>query len=240
MTPEEFTGIGRAVAEEMTDALRSVNAVLEAQAGEITRLRALAENPVAALLIDAEGTLHLVQRSGARLEARLPNIGGLVAAGVAAMREEVRAEVHANVARSFEIFANAPAWSATTVYTEGQTVQAHVGRTYRVRLGVKATLGQAPGDHPEQWERIGTGGFRVLKSRPEALEPGDVFTENDARFLHDGAQTVLFVPKGAKVSDIERAVKAPYSLAQSVQAQLRDLEAGLAALRRRLDGAEAA
>jgi hypothetical protein len=226
MTPEEFTGIGRAVAEEITTATRQAEAALEVLRSEVTRLRALAESPIAALVLDGEGTLHLVQRSGERLNARLPNFHELVQAAMSAardeLREELRGELQAGIARTFETMGNAPAWSAAAVYTEGQIVQAHVGRTYRVRAGVRATLGQQPGDHPDQWERLGTGGFRVFKSRPEQLEAGDIFTDAESRFMHDGAATILFVPKAAKVSDIERAIKGPHNLAQAVQAQLRE------------------
>jgi len=84
---------------------------------------------------------------------------------------------------------------------------------------------------PEHWERLGTIGFRVLKSRPEALAPGDLFTEHDARFLHDGRATVLFVPKAPKSSDIERAVRAPQALAEAAQQATREQAAQTDALR---------
>jgi hypothetical protein len=240
MKPEEFAGIAAAVLE----VLRPVEARLDALATELPALRTLASDPIAAFLLDAEGVLHVVQRNGEELATQLPNVAALLEAAGVRWRDQVRAELaleqQAAIARAIEAWCNAPAWSATAVYTEGQIVQAHVGRTYRVRAGVKATLGTDPATHPEAWERLGSGGFRVLKSRPDQLEPGDVFTENESRFMHDGTATILFVPKAAKVSDIERAVKAPHALAQSVQAQLQELTAQVNALQVALRGTSAA
>lgn len=223
MTPEETLGIARAVA----DTLRPLTARLDAFTAEVQTLRAAALEPVAALIVDADGTLHLVQRGGAHLEARLPDVPALVARATTAAQGDLRTalvgELHAGLERAMEALCNAPAWDPATVYTEGQVVQAHIGRTYRVRSGVAAALGVDPGDDATRWERVGRAGFRVFKSKPEHLEAGDIFTEGDSRFLFDGAQTVLFVPKAAKVSDIERAVKAPHGLAQAASAAVRDL-----------------
>jgi phage host-nuclease inhibitor protein Gam len=207
-----------AEADRQRETLQQEVAVLRSQAGAAL---------LTAVLLDADGVLHLVQRNGEQFTARLPDFDALVQrasnARFETMTETLRSEMHANVARTFELFCNAPAWSESAVYTEGQIVQTDVGRTYRVRAGVRAALGRAPGDDVERWERLGTGGFRVLKSRPEKLAAGDMFTEHDARFLHDGSTTILFVPKAAKVSDIERAVKGPHGLAQAAQAEVRDL-----------------
>lgn len=181
-------------------------------------------DPVVGFSRDAAGAVVLLRRSGPPLPLPLPDVPALVEAAVDARLPGVRAEARSEVARTFESFANAPVWSASAVYTAGDIVQTDVGRTWRVRAGVRATFGRVPADDVEHWERLGTGGFRVLKSRPEQLAPGDFFTEHDARFLHDGAQTILFVPKAAKVSDIERAVKGPHGLAQANAAALRDHE----------------
>lgn len=270
MSPDELTGIARAVAEQIdtavADVLRQCDARIAgqqqahaAQIAELQRssaaevatlrdelsaarhqqeldgqelraLRALATDPIAAVMFDAEGLLQVVQRNGTRHEARpreVPDVPALVEEAVASARDQISegllTELQAAVARCFELHFNAPAWSATAVYTEGQVVQSYVGRSYRLRAGIKASIGQEPGEHPEQWERLGTGGFRVFKSKPAAPQPGDVFTEAESRFMHDGSATILFVPKAPKVSDIERAVKAPHGLAQTAAAQVREV-----------------
>jgi hypothetical protein len=228
----QIAAVQRSAAEQvaaLSERLGETTARLDLAQQELGTLRASVADPLAALLLDADGVLHLVQRNGERLTARLPDVGVLVQTAVeeraAALAATLHNEMQASVARTFELYCNAPAWSESAVYTEGQIVQTDVGRTYRVRAGVRAALGRAPGDDVERWERLGSGGFRVLKSRPEKLAPGDWFTEHDARFLHDGSTTILFVPKAAKVSDIERAVKGPHGLAQAAQAEIRDLAA---------------
>jgi hypothetical protein len=208
---------------------------LEMTQQEVQVLRAEVADPVIAFTLDAAGAMHLVQRNGPTRALPLPDTQAiaraLVEAEGARALESLRGEVHADIARTFELYCNAPAWTATAVYAAGDIVQTDIGRTYRVRKGIRATVGREPGEAVDHWERLGSGGFRVLKSRPETLAAGDVFTEHDARFLHDGRATILFVPKGAKTSDIERAVKAPHALAQTVQAQHRELAAEVADLR---------
>ena len=221
MSPSERAGIGQAVAQQIDEAVARVLQQCDER---------IAAGQVIAMVADSAGALQLVQRSGSTLTAplpvppALPDVPALVDARLEVLRAEVldilRSEVHAAVARSFEVHTNAPAWSPTAVYTEGQLVQCYGGRTYRVAKGVIATTGKEPGEHRDQWERVGTLGLRVHKSRPPELEPGDVFTESDSRFMHDGQGVILLVPKAAKVSDIERAVKTPYGMAQAVQAQL--------------------
>jgi len=180
------------------------------------------DDPVVAFTRDADGGVSLIQRNGPARALPLPDFAALVQSIVDGLADTLRGELHADVARTFELYCNAPAWTATAVYTEGQIVATDIGRTYRVRAGVRATMGTTPGDDPDHWERLGLGGFRVFKSKPDALTAGDVFTERDARFMHDGATTILFVPAAAKHSDIERAVKGPHGLAQATQAELRD------------------
>jgi hypothetical protein len=234
---EQIAVVQRAHTEEVTTLrarLAETDHRLELAQQALAGLRTEAGDPVAALMLDAAGVLHLVQRGGAHWTVALPDAAALVEAAGKRWREDMRAELagelQASVARTFEQFCNAPVWSATAVYTEGDIVATDVGRTYRVRKGVRATLGRRPGDDAEHWERLGTGGFRVHKTRPEALAAGDVFTERDARFMHDGEATILFVPAGAKVSDIERAVKGPHGLAQATQAELRELAGRVAGL----------
>lgn len=231
----QLAEVQRSAAAEVAtlrDGLADARHRAEMDGKELQVLRAVVEaDPLSAAMFDAAGALQIVQRTGARLAVQLPDVEQLVRVAVEAMREQITAEVtaqaHAAIARSVEQYLNAPAWTPAAVYTEGQVVQHHIGRTYRVRQGVRASMGQEPGEHPEQWERLGTGGFRVVKSRPEAPQSGDVFTEHDARFMHDGTATILLVPKGAKGSDIERAVKGPHGLAQTAMAQVQDVAARL-------------
>jgi hypothetical protein len=230
MTPEEMTGIARAVAGPVT----ALQTRLEAIARELEDLRAAHGAPIAAALLDADGALRIVQRTGEAFIVPLPDAARLAADAAAALRapiaEGVCADVLAHIERTLAALVQPPAWTPEAVYAAGDIVTAHIGRTYRVRAGVRAALGRDPGDDAEHWERLGSAGFRVFKSRPERLEPGDVFTEGDARFLHDGAQTILFVPKAAKVSDIERALKAPHNLAQAAHASARGLADQVATL----------
>jgi HK97 family phage portal protein len=234
---ERTQRIESAVDEAEVDALQRS---LETLVGRTQRLEAVAERPgvepIADFSLDAEGLLHLVPRTGPPLTARLPNVVEMVRqaaeATASALRADLEAQLAVAVARNFDARHTPPRWEAQTVYTEGQIVDAYIGRTYRVRAGVAATIGQEPGDHPEQWERLGSLGLRVFKHRPATLQPGDTFTEAESRFLHDGESTILFVPRAAKVSDIERAVKGPHALAQDAQAQLRDQAARLEAVAR--------
>lgn len=234
---EQLGGVTRAAAEEsavLRARLGETDHRLELAQCELETLHAMAADPVVAFTRDAAGAVSLIQRNGPPRPLPLLDLEAVARAAVdalgAALREELLGEAQAAVARSLELFYNPPAWSEATVYMDGQIVQTDVGRTYRVRKGIRATIGRFPGDDAEHWERLGTGGFRVLKSRPETLEPGDLFTEHDARFLHDGRATILFVPKAAKTSDIERAVKAPHGLAQATQAELREHIAHMAAV----------
>jgi hypothetical protein len=242
---EELAALRAEVRRDLSEALAAVRresdeacAVLRARVVEaehraeraeadLAALREVIADPVVAFSRDADGGVRLIQRHGPERALPLPDMGALVRAAVDALRDELRAEAQAMVARTFELFCNAPAWSETAVYTAGDIVQTDVGRTYRVRASVKATLGRVPGDDAEHWERLGTAGFRVLKSRPAELAPGDMFTEHDARFLHDGRATVLFVPKAAKTSDLERAARASHTLVQATQSDLREQAARL-------------
>jgi hypothetical protein len=230
MDTELLQALGAEVAEVIAEQAAAQAEQIAILRAEVQGLREAAGDAVIAFALDAEGALSLIQRSGPPRRVPLPDVEALVRAAVDAFGQTVRAEAQASVARAFEVYCNAPAWSPSAVYVEGEIVQTDVGRTYRVRKGVRAALGRVPGDDAEHWERLGTGGFRVLKSRPEALAPGDVFTEHDARFLHDGENTILFVPKAPKTSDVERAVKAPYTLGQANQAELREQAARLAAV----------
>lgn len=224
------TAEAAALRERLSETSQKLELALQA----VEVLRSEVGDPVVAFSRDAEGGVQLLQRHGPPRALPLPDVTAIATAAVealgAGLREALIAEAHAQVARTFELFCNAPVWSEKAVYTEGQIVQTDVGRSYRVRQGIRATIGRVPGDDTEHWERLGTGGFRLLKSKPAALAPGDVFTEHDARFMHDGQTTILLVPKAAKVSDIERAVKGPHNFAQATQAELRELAARVTGL----------
>jgi hypothetical protein len=176
-------------------------------------------SPITAAMMDAAGVLHVVMRSGERFEVRVADFDALVAARVSdALGEaELRfvARMDSQFAGALQRLGDAPRWSKTAVYRAGSVVSAYSGRTYVVRDGVQASVAHEPGDHPDVWERIGSHGIRVMKSRPEHLEPGDVFTEGESRFIFDGETTTLLVPRALKQSDLERVVKPAQSLAQS-------------------------
>jgi hypothetical protein len=176
-------------------------------------------SPITAAMMDAAGVLHVVMRSGERLEVRVADFDALVAARVsdALGQAELRfvARMDSQFAGALQRLGDAPRWSKTAVYRAGSVVSAYSGRTYVVRDGVAASVAHEPGDHPDVWERIGSHGIRVLKSRPEHLEPGDVFTEGESRFIFDGETTTLLVPRALKQSDLDRVVNSVKSLAQS-------------------------
>ncbi len=216
-------------AAALRERLSETSHALELVRAEHAALLATANDPVAALTLDAAGTLQLVQRSGPARSIALPDVPALVRDAVqaleATLREALQAEAQALVARSAELYFNPPAWSAATVYGAGEIVATDIGRTYRVRSGVRAAVGREPGEDPEKWERLGTGGFRVFKSKPTTLQPGDMFAEHDARFVHDGQTTTLLVPKVPKTSDLERVGKASHGLAQVAIDRLQGLGA---------------
>lgn len=166
---------------------------------------------ISAVLVDSDGELNIVQRSGttkANLRPLLQRMAEEVKRAVAALGGEVRGETVAHVTREALRLGGAQNWSRTAFYGPGSVVSCYVGRTYELREGIAASMAQEPGEHPEVWRRIGSHGLRVMKSKPEALEPGDWFTEGDARFIHDGQTTTLFVPRMLKQADIDRPFKA--------------------------------
>jgi hypothetical protein len=201
----------------------------EAQAEQLRRdldaAREAADEPgLRAALMDADGTLHLVQRAGPPLVVRIADLPALVAAAVneavtAAVAEVERtatARLDAQVARAIQDMGLAPQWSPLAAYAHGDVVSCYVGRTYRLVGAVKASIGQEPGEHPGTWERIGSHGLRVHKSKPAQLQAGDVFTESDARFIFDGVATTLLSPKGVKASEVERAIKPVHQFVQTL------------------------
>jgi hypothetical protein len=185
---------------------------------EVVRARA-DEPPLRDALLDAEGVVHLVLRGGDTVRIRMPDVRGMVAAEVARSAGEAESRhlelIRAEVARGMHQLGLAPPWKKVAAYGPGALVSCYIGRTYRLRDGVQASIGQEPGDHPEVWERIGSFGLRVLKSKPAELAPGDVFAESDARFIHDGVITTLLSPKAIKLTDVERGLKPVHGTAQA-------------------------
>ena len=195
---------------------------------DIEVARALAAEPALREgLIDAEGVLRIVQRNGDTLSVRLAALPALVTAAaaqaVAQAAEAMRAELRSEVARGLQRLGAAPRWSRLSIYGPGAVVACYSGRTYVLRDGVAASMSQEPGEHPEVWERIGTHGLRVLKSKPQAPEPGDIYSEGESRFIHDGENTTLLVPRALKQSDLDRSIKPTHALAQMAAEQMRVL-----------------
>jgi hypothetical protein len=202
---------------------------------DLDATRELAAQPaISAALMDAAGVLHVVQRNGERLEVPIADLEAIVAARVSdALGEaELRfvARMDSQFAGALQRLGDAPRWSRMAIYKAGSVVSCYSGRTYVVRSGVAASMAQEPGDHPDVWERIGSHGIRVLKSKPEHLEPGDVFTEGESRFIFDGENTTLLVPRALKQSDLDRAIKPAQTLAQATADQLRATRSDLEGL----------
>jgi len=178
-----------------------------------------AQSPISAILVDGAGELHVVQRDGTKATANLDGVARRIEDNITTqadlLRTDLRAEIVAHVAREVMRLGSAPKWSRTAFYGEGAVVSHYVGRTYELREGVRASMAQEPGEHPEVWQRIGSHGLRVMKSKPAALEAGDVFTEAESKFISDGETTTLLVARSPKHSDIERGVRPAYALAQA-------------------------
>jgi 16S rRNA G527 N7-methylase RsmG len=200
---------------------------------DLDAARELAGQPgILRALVDADGVLHVVQRNGETLTVPISDLQRQVAAAVsdraAEAEERMGARLDAHIARALQRLGDAPAWARAAVYGPEAVVSCYVGRTYGLRAGVKASLGQEPGDHPDVWERIGSHGLRVMKAKPAALEAGDVFTEGDSRFIHDGTNTTLLVARALRQADLERVVR-------PLQAELRAVAELAGSLRRDVD-----
>jgi len=196
--------------DERIEALTQENAQIRR---DLEAARTLAAEPVLReALIDAAGVLRLVQRNGATLSAPIVDLTGVIAAavarGVAEAADGMRAELRAEIARGMQRAGNAPRWSKTALYSPGAIVSWHIGRVYELRAGVAGSMSQDPSEHPDVWERVGSAGFRVMKSKPDAHEPGDLFTDADSKFISDGENVTLLVARPVKQSEIERQHKA--------------------------------
>ena len=186
-------------------------------------------------LIDSEGALRLVQRNGDPLTVRLADLPALIAAAVAGQVDGavavLRSEMQSEVARGLQRLGAAPKWSKTAAYVAGDVVSLYNGRTYELRAGVKASIGSEPGEHPDVWERIGSHGFRVMRSRPDTPEPGDLFADAESHFVSDGETTTLFSQRQLKQSDVDRTVKPLAAQLQLVVARTGSTERGLEGVR---------
>ena len=78
------------------------------------------------------------------------------------------------------------------VYREGSIVQANFGQAFR------ALVDTAEGVDSEDWERIGTHGFRLTGpySADKTYQPGDLFIKDFGLFLHDGNEAKLIAGRG--------------------------------------------
>jgi hypothetical protein len=183
---------------------------------DLDAVRELAsQDPITAMLVDAAGDLTIVQRSGVTTKATLSGlvdrIAEQVGTGIDGLRDDLRADATAQVAREVMRMGGAPRWSRTAFYGEGAVVSCYGGRTYELAPGVRSSMAQEPGDHPQVWNRIGSHGLRVLKSKPANIEPLDLFTDAESKFISDGETTALLVARAPKPSE----VKAAATLAQS-------------------------
>lgn len=237
MSPQELDSLAIAFNEAIADACAALRAeqaqalseirrnaeqvarALEHQQQRADRLQrdldasreAANEPAIRTALMDIDGALHIVQRSGPPLTVRIADLQALVDAKVAERMAEVEsrftAELNSHVARAMQRLGNAAPWLRTAFYGPGAVVTCYVGRVYALRDGIAASMAQEPGEHPEVWERIGSQGLRVMKSKPAQLEAGDVFTDGESRFIHDGQTTTLLVQRMLKQSDLDRMFK---------------------------------
>jgi hypothetical protein len=89
------------------------------------------------------------------------------------------------------------------------------------------------------WKRIGSAGMRVMKSKPAAIEPGDLFADAEAHFISDGVTTTLYSPKPFKRADAERMVNPVQAETRAVAARTAGIERSLAEAIRVADEAAA-
>jgi len=212
---------------------------------DLDAARELAALPsIAAAVMDASGVLHIVMRNGARVEARIADLDSLVENRVSRALDEAElrfiARMDSTMHEAMQRLGNAPKWTRLAVYRAGSVVSCYMGRTYVVRAGVAASMAQEPGLCPEVWERIGSHGLRVMKSKPDNLEVGDVYKEGESLFIFDGETSYLFVPRGLKQSDLDRQIKPTHALAQSAHDKALGVERRCDAWEPRLDHTERA
>ena len=85
-----------------------------------------------------------------------------------------------------------PEYRAGKVYREGSTVTAYVGQYYRAKCDTAAIPGQS-----DDWERIGTAGFRWRGLKPEesTLKYGDIFIDGGSLFGFFGEKASMMVQR---------------------------------------------
>jgi len=88
---------------------------------------------------------------------------------------------------------DSPAW-APGIHREGVLVQHHLGQHFRAR---KDTASEPPG---EDWERIGTAGFRLAGGFMEGRQylEGDLFVRDYGLFVWSAGEAHLWAGRGAK------------------------------------------
>lgn len=92
---------------------------------------------------------------------------------------------------------NSPVW-APGIYREHSIVTAHLGRYYRA---IKDTV-SVPGES-EDWERLGTAGFRLcgVKDPDKQYEEGDIYIDNGTSFLFTGGKGRMLAKRGTDGKD---------------------------------------
>lgn len=86
----------------------------------------------------------------------------------------------------------APTHEVNKVYREGSLVTAFIGQFFRAKVDTAA----APGDS-DDWERVGTAGFRWrgLKPDEKSLKLGDIFVDNGSLFGFLGTKASMMVQR---------------------------------------------
>jgi hypothetical protein len=176
---------------------------------ELAATRELAsQQAITDAFIDASGVMRMVMRGGATLSVQIAELPSLLAGIVSdQMRDALLtlgAQIDSQVARGLMRLGDAPKWLQTAVYRAGAVVTCYNGRVYELRDGVAGSIAQEPGHHPEVWARIGSGGMRVMKAKPAAVEAGDLFADAEAHFISDGVTTTLISARPLKQKDMER------------------------------------
>lgn len=88
----------------------------------------------------------------------------------------------------------APMHVADKVYREGVTVMAYLGQYYRAKCDTAAMPGES-----DDWERIGTAGFRWRGLKPAVVKQGDIYIDDGSMFavFDDVGKMVVQRPKAA-------------------------------------------
>lgn len=92
---------------------------------------------------------------------------------------------------------NSPVWRKG-IYREGVTVQHHIGRRYIA----KRDTTEEPGNS-DDWERIGTDGFRFRNTKREGVtyEEGDLYIDQGTTFIITDGKPHMFARRGKDGTD---------------------------------------